>query len=112
MRCASAARWKPPSAAPTHPHDPGIDAFEAARRPEAAGAMMTVAIAGGDWLLDGRPTCPGRVWRGRRIQGLLLNSRMAWGNYRDGYRNPPIDWRIATPRKRAFFSALKEAAGS
>jgi hypothetical protein len=34
--------------------------------------MTRVAIAGEDFLLDGRPTYEGRNWRGHRIEGLLL----------------------------------------
>ena len=44
--------------------------------------------------------------------GAGAGGRIAWGNYRDGYQNPPIDWRIGTPRKRAFFAALKEVTGA
>jgi hypothetical protein len=29
-------------------------------------------------------------------------------NYRDGYQSPPVDWRINTERKRAFFALLEE----
>ena len=154
--------------------------------------MTAVGIAGGDRTVDGRPVHAGRVWRGLRIEGLLLDSRMAngafddltpltrqlracpdtgegdpernagepiaallgrvraahpkadatqvrrglasprsqpwdsgafdpgagaggrtaWGNYRDGFQNPPIDWRIGTARKRAFFAALGQATGA
>ena len=43
----------------------------------------TVSIDGGDWLINGRPTYSGRTWRGLRIEGLLLNSRMANGIFDD-----------------------------
>lgn len=36
----------------------------------------------------------------------------AFGNYNDGYQNPPINWGINTPRKRAFFELLKQVTGS
>lgn len=36
----------------------------------------------------------------------------AFGNYSDGYQNPPINWGINTPRKRAFFELLKQVTGS
>jgi hypothetical protein len=29
------------------------------------------------------------------------------GNYHDGYQAPPIDWSIGSPRKKAFFAALR-----
>ena len=43
--------------------------------------------------------------------GAGAGGRIAWGNYRDGYQNPPIDWSIGTARKRAFFAAVKAVAG-
>lgn len=39
--------------------------------------MSIVTIADGGFLIDGRPTYPGRSWRGHRIEGRLFNSRMA-----------------------------------
>jgi hypothetical protein len=45
--------------------------------------MTTVAIDGEDWRLDGRPTYAGRAFQGARIEGLLLNSRMANGVFDD-----------------------------
>lgn len=39
--------------------------------------MTAVSIDGEDWLVDGLPTHAGRHWREHRIEGLLLNSRMA-----------------------------------
>jgi len=42
----------------------------------------------------------------------------AWGyfdpgksNYQDGYQCPPVNWGINTPRKKEFFSKLKEITG-
>ncbi len=45
-----------------------------------------VAIRGDGFLVDGRPTYEGRTWRGRSVEGLLLNSRMVQGIFDD--RNP------------------------
>lgn len=42
-----------------------------------AQTKTVVSIAGSDFLLNGRPTYAGRSWNGHRIEGLLLNSRMA-----------------------------------
>ena len=39
--------------------------------------MTTVSIDGDRFLIDAAPTYAGRSWRGHRIEGLLLNSRMA-----------------------------------
>lgn len=38
--------------------------------------MTIVTIVGDDFHLNGRPTYEGRAWQGRRIEGLLMNSRM------------------------------------
>ena len=45
--------------------------------------MTAIGIDGEDWLIDGAPTYAGRVFRGWRIEGLLLNSRMANGLFDD-----------------------------
>jgi len=42
-----------------------------------------VSINGEDWLINGQPTHAGRTWRDLRIEGLLLNSRMANGIFDD-----------------------------
>jgi hypothetical protein len=46
----------------------------------------TVSISGGAFQINGEPTYKGRVWNGRKIEGLLLNSRMVQGIFDD--RNP------------------------
>jgi hypothetical protein len=43
----------------------------------------TVAIEGDRFLINGRPTYEGRTWRGMKIEGLLLNSRMVQGIFDD-----------------------------
>ena len=40
------------------------------------------------------------------------HSRPAFGNYKDGYQNLPVNWGISSPRKRAFFDLVREVAGS
>jgi hypothetical protein len=37
--------------------------------------------------------------------------RMKGEGFEHGYQSPPIDWRIAGPRKRAFFERLREITG-
>jgi hypothetical protein len=57
---------------------PGADA------PTAPTARhTTVSIRGDAFFVDGRPTYAGRTWRGHRIEGLLLNSRMVQGTFDD-----------------------------
>ena len=42
-----------------------------------------LTIEGDDFLINGRRTYEGRHWRGHRIEGLLLNSRMVQGIFDD-----------------------------
>ena len=42
-----------------------------------------VSIRGEDFLINGQPTYLGRTWKGNRIEGLLLNSRMVQGVFND-----------------------------
>ena len=60
-----------------------LAAGAAAVWPSAAARRTTVAIDGDRFLIDGRPTYEGRTWRGRRIEGLLMNSRMVQGAFDD-----------------------------
>jgi hypothetical protein len=43
----------------------------------------TVDVDGDRFLIGGRPTYPGRHFRGHRIEGLLLNARMVQGVFDD-----------------------------
>ncbi|MCU0523051.1 MAG: hypothetical protein MUF84_20485 [Anaerolineae bacterium] len=45
--------------------------------------MTTVTIDGDAFLIDGEPTYPGCWYQGRKIEGLLLNSRMVQGIFDD-----------------------------
>lgn len=49
----------------------------------AAASKTTVAIDGDRFLINGRPTYEGRTWRGMKIEGLLMNSRMVQGIFDD-----------------------------
>ena len=57
----------------------------------------TVSIVGDEFLINSRPTYPGRVWQGHRIQGLLLNARLVQGIFDD--LNP------ATAQRWAYLAA-------
>ncbi len=54
-----------------------------------------VSIRGDAFSLNGRPTYAGRTWRGRSIEGLLLNSRMVQAIFDD--LNPETRGRWAYP---------------
>src|SRR5437667_10797579 len=45
-----------------------------------------VSIKGEQFLINGAPTYAGRIYKGMKIEGLLLNSRMVQGIFDD--RNP------------------------
>lgn len=47
--------------------------------------LTAVSIAGDRFLINGKPTYEGRMYRGNRIEGLLLNSRMVQGIFDDHF---------------------------
>jgi len=42
-----------------------------------------LSIRGDAFMINGRPTYPGRTWRGMKVEGLLMNSRMVQGIFDD-----------------------------
>ena len=42
-----------------------------------------VSIKGNQFYINGKPTYEGRVWNGKKIEGLLMNSRMVQGVFDD-----------------------------
>jgi hypothetical protein len=52
-----------------------------------------VQIRGDDFWIDGAPSYPGRTWRGHRIEGLLLNSRMVQATFDDQNPATRARWR-------------------
>ena len=56
--------------------DPAIAAVSPPRK-------TAVSIVGEDFHINGRPTYAGRSWKGHRIEGLLLNSRMVQATFDD-----------------------------
>jgi hypothetical protein len=58
-------------------------------------AATTVSIVGEDFYINGEPTYKGRAWKGHRIEGLLMNSRMVQGIFDDA--NPETVSRWAYP---------------
>jgi hypothetical protein len=51
--------------------------------PVAAAGRTDVSIDGDRFLINGRPTYERRIWRGMKIEGLLMNSRMVQGTFDD-----------------------------
>src|SRR4051794_35069667 len=81
----------------------------------AADRRTTVSIAGEDFHMNGKPTYAGRVWKGHRIEGLLLNSRMVQGIFDDLNPETVGKWAYADTGKwdaerntREFIAAMPE----
>src|SRR5687768_471618 len=51
--------------------------------PVAAARRTQLSIDRDRFLINGRPTYEGRTWRGWKIEGLLMNSRMVQGTFDD-----------------------------
>ena len=54
-----------------------------------------VSISGANFLINGKLTYPGRIFRGHNIEGLLLNTRMVQGIFDD--KNPTTRGKWAYP---------------
>ncbi len=50
---------------------------------EAFEPQTHVSIQGDDFYINGKPTYQGRYWKGMRVEGLLLNSRMVQATFDD-----------------------------
>ena len=81
----------------------------------AAIRRTTVSIEGDRFMINGKPTYPGRQYKGMRIEGLLMNSRMVQGIFDD--LNPETRSRWAYPdtkrwdpdrNTREFVAAMSE----
>ena len=57
--------------------------------------MTTISNTGDQFYIDGEVTYPGRTFRGHKIEGLLLNSRMVQATFDDA--NPATRDRWAYP---------------
>ena len=53
----------------------------------------------------------GRAGWGYFDPGQGAGGRAAFGDYVEGYQNPPINWGINTPRKKEFFETLRAVTG-
>src|SRR5687768_6872528 len=50
---------------------------------ELPARKTTIDIRGQSFLINGKLTYEGRTWKGHKIEGLLLNSRMVQGIFED-----------------------------
>jgi hypothetical protein len=84
--------------------------------PAKAPARKTeVSIRGAAFLINGEPTYKGRTWNGKKVEGLLMNSRMVQATFDD--LNPETVGRWAYPdtkkwdadrNTREFVAAMPE----
>jgi hypothetical protein len=81
----------------------------------AAERRTSVSIVGEDFHINGKPTYAGRTWKGRRIEGLLMNSRMVQGIFDDLNTNTVSRWAYPDTGKwdaernaREFIAAMLE----
>lgn len=72
-----------------------------------------VSIVGEDFHINGQPTYAGREWRGQRIEGLLLNSRLVQATFDDLNAETAARWAYADSEKwdaernvREFIAAM------
>lgn len=59
-----------------------------------------VSIRGDEFYIDGEPAFPGRYWKGNKVQGLLMNSRMVQGIFDD--LNPETRERFVYPDTKVW----------
>ena len=74
-----------------------------------------VSIQGDAFLINGQPTYAGRTWQGKKIAGLLLNSRMVQGIFDDLNPQTVDKWKYPDTGKwdaerntREFIAALPQ----
>lgn len=78
-------------------------------------AKTTVSIQGDAFHINGRPTYAGRTWQGKKIEGLLFNSRMVQGTFDDLNQETRGRWAYSDTGKwdadrntREFLDAMPE----
>ena len=84
--------------------------------PQAAADRKTaVSIRGDAFFINGKPTYGGRTWNGKKIEGLLLNSRVVQATFDDLNPETVTRWAYPDTRKwdpdrntREFLAALPE----
>jgi hypothetical protein len=77
-----------------------VAAAEAVNQAKPPAGRTVVSIEGDAFHLNGRPTYQGRTWKGHKIEGLLMNSRMVQGIFDD--RNPATVAQWAYPDTRRW----------
>lgn len=80
-----------------------------------AAPKTTVSIQGDQFHINGKPTYAGRTWKGKKIEGLMMNSRMVQGVFDDLNPETISRWAYADTGKwdperntREFLAAMPE----
>jgi hypothetical protein len=80
-----------------------------------AARRTAVAIKNDMFLINGQPTYQGRSWRGMRVEGLLMNSRMVQGTFDDFNPDTRGQWAYPDTKRwdperntREFVAAMPE----
>src|SRR5687768_9097376 len=83
-----------------------------AAAPNEMPRKTVVSIVGDEFHINAKPTYAGRMWKGHKIQGLLLNSRMVQGMFDDRNADTVNRWAYSDTGKwdaerntREFISA-------
>ncbi len=78
-------------------------------------SQTLVSIKGNEFYINGKPTYEGRYWKGNKIQGLLMNSRMVQGIFDDLSPEPQPEFAYpdtkqwdADRNNKAFIAAMPE----
>jgi hypothetical protein len=86
-----------------------------AGRLSPASSKTTVEIRGDAFYINGKPTYPGRSYKGMKIEGLLMNSRMIQGIFDDENPETVSRWKYPDTGKwdperntREFIAAMPE----
>src|SRR5262249_24536763 len=74
----------------------GSPAQEASKEPQR---KTTVSIQGDMFYINGQPTYKGRRWNGKKIEGLLLNSRMVQAIFDDLNPDTVDRWKYPDTQK-------------
>ncbi len=83
--------------------------------PNPPARKTVVTIRGDGFLVNGEPTYKGRTWNGKRVEGLLMNSRMVQATFDDLNPDTRDRWAYPDTRKwdadrntREFVAAMPE----
>jgi len=90
-----------------------VSPLTAAAATAPTAAKTTVTIEGDKFFINGMPTYAGRTWKGKNIEGLMMNSRMVQGVFDDLNPETVSRWTYADTGKwdaernvREFLAAM------